>query len=114
MLRRRLLPAAILLAVALSGAAAGDDKLPAPEPDLDEARDLLEGIDPGVFDLPEGAGSDLWGALGLLALEAGQPVRAREIAERALAEDPESIPGHCLLGAVQWRAEGNLPRAAFH
>lgn len=109
----RPLPAAILLAVALAGAAAGDE-VPTPLPDLDEALELLEGIDPEVLDLPEGAGSDLWGALGLLALEADQPVRAREIAERALAEDPESVPGHCLLGAVQWRAEGNLPRAAFH
>ena len=108
-----------LLALGLAAPARADETAERGRPEdrpseLEETLDLLEALDAETLDLPPGTGDDLWGALGLMALDADQPVRAREIAERALDEDPDSIPGHCLLGAVQWRAEGNLPLAAFH
>ncbi len=48
------------------------------------------------------------------ALFSGKFIRARELTEQILTRDPESIPGHCLLGIIHHRSEGNLPLALYH
>jgi len=48
------------------------------------------------------------------ALYSGRFIRARELTEQVLARDPDSIAGHCLLGIIHHRAEGNLPVALYH
>ena len=45
------------------------------------------------------------------ALRSGEPIRARELAQELLREDPASIAGHVLLGWVLYEAEGDLARA---
>lgn len=57
---------------------------------------------------------DVWAQAALDALASRQNVRARELTEAILSQDPGSIPGLCLLAMVFHRAEANLPRALFH
>jgi tetratricopeptide (TPR) repeat protein len=45
------------------------------------------------------------------ALRSGEPIRARELAQQLLAADPDSIPGHVVLGSVLYEVEGDLARA---
>jgi tetratricopeptide (TPR) repeat protein len=44
----------------------------------------------------------------------GEYVSARELADKALREDPTSFRAHYLMGLAQHRGEGNLPKALFH
>ncbi|MGE0495265.1 MAG: tetratricopeptide repeat protein [Vulcanimicrobiota bacterium] len=44
----------------------------------------------------------------------GNYVKAREMAEQMLANQPESAEAHLLLGQVYQWGEGNLPRADYH
>jgi tetratricopeptide (TPR) repeat protein len=46
--------------------------------------------------------------------DAGRHVRAREIAEKIIARDPNSFAGHFVLGLVQHYAEANLPSSLYH
>lgn len=80
----------------------------------DELEDLgdLEPID--VVDPTAGLGRDLRAQMGFEAVRSGANVRAREIAEQILIENPDDFTGHALLGMAQHRGEGNLPRAYFH
>ncbi len=76
------------------------------------AQDELESIE--LLDQTAGLGLDLRAQAGFETVRAGGYVRAREIAEEILLEDPEAFTGHVLLGMAQHRGEGNLPRAFFH
>lgn len=64
--------------------------------------------------MPESFGRDPKVAAAWLAIDRRRFVRARELAEQILDEDPESIAGHAILGLVHHRAEGNLPIALYH
>ncbi len=64
--------------------------------------------------MPEGMGADATVAAAWRALERDKHIRAREIAEQILEDDPESIAAHAILGIVHHRAEGNLPVALYH
>lgn len=88
-----------------------------PTSDADEASEgeLLEQwaelVGPDLF---EGIAGDERELLALMAMQAGEWVRARELAETMLAEDAESIAGNCVLGQAQAVAEGNLALALYH
>ncbi len=88
----------------------------AQEPDAEDVVDpFSETLEALAIDaMPDGFGRDPMVAAAWQALDAEQYIRAREIAERILASNPESIPGHGILGYVQHRAEGNLPVALYH
>ncbi len=51
--------------------------------------------------------------LALLSNESGRHIRAREQAEAILEKDPESVPGHVVLGLALYRGEGNLGLARY-
>lgn len=54
-------------------------------------------------------------ALGVCdALALGQNVRARELAQQWVSEQPDSPAAQFALAEVLFRVEGNLPRALFH
>ena len=57
------------------------------------------------------SGSQLTALDAYAALRAGETVRARELAQQLLREDPNSIEGHTLLGSVLYEIEGDLARA---
>lgn len=59
-------------------------------------------------------GDDLRALEAFEALTQEKFVRSRELAEKLLREDPNSFLGHCLMGMVQHRGEGNLPISLFH
>ncbi|MCG8456333.1 MAG: hypothetical protein MI919_08625, partial [Holophagales bacterium] len=117
-----LLLAGLLAAVLLSGAAAsaqGDLELDLDSmgaADLEELVGLLEHLQDGdLADLDTGRyEEELWARAARDALVRGKNIRARELTEQILAHDPDSFVGHTLMGIVQHRAEGNLPRAVFH
>ncbi len=48
------------------------------------------------------------------ALDKDKLVEARELAQKLLKDDPESLAGNFVLGAVFHYAESNLPRALFY
>ncbi|ALO45561.1 tetratricopeptide repeat protein [Pseudohongiella spirulinae] len=48
------------------------------------------------------------------ALALGQNVRARELAQQWISEQPDSPAAQYALAEVLFRVEGNLPRALFH
>lgn len=48
------------------------------------------------------------------ALALGQNVRARELAQQWVADEPEAPGAQFALAEVLFRVEGNLPRALFH
>lgn len=73
-------------------------------------------IDLGLIEAPRPALGDdprASEAFRLIARE-HRYVRARELAEEILRDDPTSFAGLCVLGMVLHRAEGNLPVALFH
>jgi tetratricopeptide (TPR) repeat protein len=72
-----------------------------PRPAAGETAPLPEGVTP-----LERRAYELYAADRLLT--------ARRIADLALAEDPSSVVGHFVRGAVYRRAEGNLPNAMYH
>ncbi len=89
--------------------------LEVPEVPMDDPwQDLVRELEAFGSGLTPGLSGDLDAAAGMAALDEGKLVRAREIGERLLGADPSSYAGHCLVGLVQRRAEGNLPRAVFH
>ncbi len=96
----------LLLLLAFPAAAQDQDEF------LSDLSDALEEVE--LYQVPNGFGDDPMAKVAWVAFDRGRFVRAREVSERMLEEDPESIPGHCLLGLVQHRAEGNLPIALYH
>ncbi|MEE8526736.1 MAG: hypothetical protein V3T72_22595 [Thermoanaerobaculia bacterium] len=96
----------LLLLLALPLAAQEQDDLAG---DLAAALEEVE-----LAPMPDGFGDDPMAKVAWLAFERHRFVRAREASERMLEENPNSIPGHCLLGLVHHRAEGNLPVALYH
>jgi hypothetical protein len=86
--------------------------LAAPSP----ARAQPQGDAPSAVASPvmQGLGSHPLALDGYLAIELRRLVRAREIADAMLREDPDSPEGHCLLGIVYHMGEGSLPRAIYH
>jgi tetratricopeptide (TPR) repeat protein len=108
---KRLAACAAALVWIATGAARGADE-PPPGAALPDPLELqLDELDPDVRSL---LGPDRDAQLAMAALMIGRYVRARELAESMLAGDPESVPGHCVLGSVLARAEGNLSGAAYH
>jgi len=49
-----------------------------------------------------------------LMVEQNQMIRARELGEAIVAEDPTSFVGHLVLAYAQHFAEANFPRALYH
>ncbi|MGE3547349.1 MAG: hypothetical protein AB7L28_25710, partial [Kofleriaceae bacterium] len=47
-------------------------------------------------------------------LDKNKPITARRLADQLIAEDPDSIVGHYVLGRVLHEAEGDLARAIYH
>ena len=64
--------------------------------------------------LEKSYGEDLRGLEAYEALLDEKFVRARELAEAILRDDPNSIAGHGAMGMVQHHGEGNLPVALYH
>ncbi len=83
-----------------------------PAEDEDPFAEAIEAIE--VDALPESFGRDPMAAAAWRAFERNRYVRARELAERILETDPDSIGAHTTLGFVHHRAEGNLPIALYH
>jgi hypothetical protein len=48
------------------------------------------------------------------ALVSQRMIRARELAEKLLTQQPDSFVAHYVLGEVEHDAEANFPRAVFH
>jgi hypothetical protein len=63
---------------------------------------------------PEAFGSDERAHRAWLAFEQGEPIRARELAQRLLAEEPGSFAAHCLLARSLRASEGNPAPALLH
>lgn len=90
------------------------EELLQPDPQAQLLEQLVMGdladlsTDPGAFD------EDMWAYAVRDALSRRKYVRARELTRQILDRDPDSFVGHCLMGIVFHRAEGNLPRAYFH
>ncbi len=85
---------------------------PPAEDVVDPFSQALEAAE--VDAMPPGFGTGAAIAAAWRALDENKYVRAREIAEQILEEDPDSIAGHAVIGYVQHRAEGNLPIALYH
>ncbi len=115
-MRRAALALALGLGLAAAGAhgeeAPGPGAPPAPGGDAGAA--LARALEDLGQALPESFGPNFQAFEAYQSLQAGQSIRARELAERLLAEDPGSFEGHCLLGLILHQAEGNLPRALHH
>lgn len=90
------------------------------DPAVDPRMLMLEKLvleDLAALDAGETARSfdeELWALAVRDALARQRYVRARELTQQILDRDPQSFIGHCLMGLVFHRAEGNLPRAYFH
>jgi tetratricopeptide (TPR) repeat protein len=110
-----LLAAALLAAAGRADAATpetdpdGTIEGSAPEDGVDDAAD--ERVESHGFPISE---ADLPAVAVLSALEYGRPVRARELAEAYLAEEPESPSAHYALAEVLRTAEGHYARALHH
>lgn len=87
-----------------------DEDIPSFEDPLFE--EMLQELDQAR--LPGGFGDEPLAQEAWQAYEDGKPVRTRELTEELLQSDGDSIPGHCLMGIVQHRSEGNLPVALYH
>jgi len=97
-------------ALALAALCAGEPSLAQAPPVDGEIREFdVEADDALGFD--EIPPSQLKALDAYAALRSGEPIRARELAQELLRENPESIPGHVLLGYVLYEAEGDLARA---
>lgn len=91
--------------------------LAAQEPPPDDMSDAFEEIlaQADRARLPSGLGDDELAQEAWLAVQdPGTAVKARELTEQILRGDKDSIAGHCLMGLVQHRSEGNLPVALYH
>ena len=85
---------------------------PPAEDVVDPFTQAIESI--AVDSLPPGFGQDALVAAAWQALDADRFIRARELAQRVVENDPDSVAGHTILGFVQHRSEGNLPIALYH
>ncbi|MEM7351728.1 MAG: hypothetical protein AAF657_13105, partial [Acidobacteriota bacterium] len=85
---------------------------PTTEDVVDPFTEAIEAI--AVDRLPPGFGRDAMVAAAWQALDAERFIRARELAQRVIEKDPNSVAGHTILGFVQHRSEGNLPVALYH
>jgi tetratricopeptide (TPR) repeat protein len=63
---------------------------------------------------PAGFGADARALEAWLALEQDRPIRARELAERLLADEPGSFAAHCLIARVLRTAENSPALALRH
>ncbi len=105
----------VLLILLLLAAPVAAQPPAADEQTEDVADPFAEALEALELDsMPVGFGDDRTVAAAWNALEHGRYVKAREIAEQILRDDPESIAGHAVLGFVHHRAEGNLPIALYH
>ncbi len=111
-LRQRAAPFAVLLGAALFATSLQAQEPPT-EDVVDPFSEMLEEVEV-VEALPPGFGNDPRVAAAWLAFTRDRFVRAREIAEQILEQNPESIGAHAILGFVHHRAEGNLPIALYH
>ena len=105
-----------VIALLITSAASAQMPHDPTEDDLRNLGNLLRQLEEGdLADLDtDQFDEELWAAATLEALDADKNVRARELAEQILDQDPESVAGHILLGLVYHHVEGNLPRAFFH
>ena len=103
----------LLFGLVLATAAAAQEDRPQNDPwDLELLDRAMSEVDPDR--VPNGFGDDHRALAAWQSFFSGKRTRAREIAGLMLSEDPDSIEGHCLMGMVQHRSEGNLPIALFH
>lgn len=87
----------------------------APARAADDAEGVLEAARENLGESQlSSLGNNADALLAVAAIEAGEMVRARELAESLLAADPNSVEGHCALGLVMGEAEGNLPGSAHY
>lgn len=102
-----------ILLLALLGVAPGLEAQQAARPWIhDLLEEALDGADATA--LPGGFGNNELAMAVWSSLRDGKTIQAREIASHLLDQEPESIPGHCLMGLIQHRHEANLPVALFH
>lgn len=102
------------LYVALALVAAGSLEAQEAEPELpdDPAVSVeFDGDDDESLGFGDLSGPQLTALDAYAALRSGEPIRARELAQQLLKDDPDSIEGHVLLGNVLYEAEGDLARA---
>ncbi|MFI5320351.1 MAG: hypothetical protein ACHQ6V_12315 [Myxococcota bacterium] len=102
--------AACALGLALASAGAHGQGAPPAEsgkPSVSIDFDLAE-ESAGFSEL---SGPQLTALEAYAALRGGEPIRARELAQQLLKDDPNSIEGHVLLGSVLAEVEGDLARA---
>ncbi len=95
----------------LSGQGAGAQENPQAEPGKPSVSvefDLEADETAGFAEL---SGAQLTALDAYAALRSGEPIRARELAQQLLKQDPASIEGHVLLGSVLYEIEGDLARA---
>lgn len=111
----RRLASALLIVTLTSASALAQRSAESPE-DLASSLDLLDELQRGdLADLDLSSfNEELWALSAYDALFQNKFVRARELSQQILDQDPDSVPGHALMGMVNHRAEGNLPRALFH
>lgn len=95
-------------------AAAEGRATPEPGSGEDPESALAEALAPLGEDLPSGWGNDFSGFEAFYAMRDGRFIRARELAQEILREDPQSIQGHVMLGAVLYRVEGSLALGRWH
>lgn len=88
----------------------------ASEAEIEAMVELIENLRDGdLADLgTERYDEELWARAAREALVQGKNIRARELTQQILDRDPDSFVGHCMMGVVQHRAEGNLPRGVYH
>lgn len=113
-LRRPAVTAAVALWITVCAAVPASAQPPKPPPEdaVDPFAEALESIE--VNAMPESFGRDPMVAAAWMAIDNRRFIRARELAEQILDDDPDSIAGHAILGLVHHRAEGNLPIALYH
>ncbi len=100
---------AALCVVAAAGLGAGDARA------QDDAESVIEEVYSGLAASQfSSLGSNPDALLAVAAIDAREMVRARELAEKLLRDDPSSVEGHCALGLVMAEAEGNLPGSAHY
>lgn len=118
-LRALLCPLGLLTLLLFSGGTATAwSQESSPEGGSDFPEEMLDAepidVPPDFGAALSGLGDDISALTGLELLRSGKLIRARELAEEILREQPDAFAGHGLLGMVLHRGEGNLPRALYH
>ena len=104
---------ALVVALPLGAQNRGEDDSGLADPWTTELLDrAMADVDPDM--VPNGFGDDHRALAAWQAFFRGEGTRTREIANLMLSENDRSVEGHCLMGLVQHRREGNLPIALFH